>query len=221
MVDSRSKQTTKTSKATPKAKAVPKPAASGATQACPWCGSDPIYVSYHDTEWGVPEYDNQALLAKLILDGAQAGLSWITILKKRDGYYRAFDQFNAEKMARYTDKKLEKLMLDEGIVRNRLKIKSARQNAQAYLQIMKNGGPNGEKDFSEFLWSFVGGKPIQNNPHSMSDVPAFSPEAEAMSKALKKAGFNFVGPTIVYAFMQAVGMVNDHLITCPRHAELT
>ncbi|WP_416456044.1 DNA-3-methyladenine glycosylase I [Saccharophagus degradans] len=190
-------------------------------QACPWCGSDPIYVHYHDTEWGVPEYDNQALLAKLILDGAQAGLSWITILKKRDGYYRAFDQFNPEKMARYTDAKLEKLMLDDGIVRNRLKIKSARQNAQAYLRIMKNGGPNGEKDFSEFLWSFVGGQPIQNNYHSMSDVPAYSLEAEAMSKALKKAGFNFVGPTIVYAFMQAVGMVNDHLVSCPRHAVLS
>lgn len=189
-------------------------------QTCPWCGTDPIYVEYHDTEWGVPEYDNRALFEKLLLDGAQAGLSWITILKKREGYRRAYDQFNPEKMARYTDKKLERLMQDEGIVRNRLKIKSARQNAQAYLKIMKDGGPNGEKDFSEFLWGFVGGAPIQNAFRSMEDVPAFTSEAEAMSKALKKAGFNFVGPTIVYAFMQAVGMVNDHLISCPRYSEL-
>lgn len=191
-----------------------------ATQTCPWCGTDPIYVQYHDTEWGVPEYDNRALFEKLLLDGAQAGLSWITILKKREGYRRAYDQFNPEKMARYTDKKLDKLMLDEGIVRNRLKIQSARQNAQAYLAIMEQGGPNGEKDFADYLWGFVGGAPIQNQRRTMGDVPTTTPEAEAMSRSLKKMGFNFVGPTIVYAFMQAVGMVNDHLVSCPRHAEL-
>ena len=179
---------------------------------CPWCGNDSLYVSYHDTEWGVPVRDSQALFAKLILDGAQAGLSWITILRKREGYYRAFANLEPVKLARFTDQKLEKLMLDPGIVRNRLKISSVRQNAQAYLALEKQG-----IDFSEFLWSFVGGKPIQNRLESMAEAPTTSPEAEAMSKALKKAGFNFVGPTIVYAFMQAVGMVNDHLITCPRH----
>lgn len=183
-------------------------------QRCPWCGTDPIYVDYHDNEWGVPDYTDEGLFEKLILDGAQAGLSWITILKKREGYRRAFDQFNIEKMARYTDLKLEKLAQNPEIVRNKLKIKSARQNARAFLEIS-------EKDtFSHFLWQFVEGKPIQNHFNSMQEVPVLTVESEAMSKALKKAGFSFVGPTIVYAFMQAVGMVNDHLITCPRHAHV-
>lgn len=184
-----------------------------ADRRCGWCGSDPLYVEYHDREWGVPERDDRALLEKLILDGAQAGLAWITILRKREGYRQAFDQFDPEKMARYTDKKLERLMQNPAIVRNRLKIASARQNARAYLQMM-NGG---EQTFTDFLWQFVDGVPIQNNWKTLAEIPVSTPQAEAMSKALKKAGFNFVGPTIVYAFMQAVGMVNDHLVTCTRH----
>ncbi len=184
------------------------------TKRCAWCGSDPLYVDYHDNEWGVPEYDSQKLFGKLILDGAQAGLSWITILRKREGYLKAFDGFDPDRMARYTDKKLEKLMLDPGIVRNRLKIASARRNAHAYLRLRDSG-----IDFSEYLWEFVGGQPIQNACKSMDDIPATSPEAEAMSKSLKKEGFNFVGPTIVYAFMQAVGMVNDHMVSCFRYED--
>lgn len=182
---------------------------------CSWCGDDPVYVAYHDDEWGVPIYDSQELFAKLILDGAQAGLSWITILRKREGYYKAFDGLVPEKMARYSEKKIEKILLDPGIVRNRLKVQSAVKNAKAYLALQKQG-----IDFSDFLWSFVGGKPIQNKRGTMKQVPAVTEEAEAMSKALKKAGFNFVGPTIVYAFMQAVGMVNDHLVTCPQYKKL-
>ena len=181
---------------------------------CDWCGDDPLYCNYHDTEWGVPEWDDQRLFAKLILDGAQAGLSWVTILKKRDEYYRSFDNFDPNKMAQYSDATLEKLMENTGIVRNRLKIQSARQNARAYLKLQADG-----HRFSEYLWSFVDGKPIVNRWKSMSELPTTTPEAEAMSKALKKAGFNFVGPTIVYAFMQAVGMVNDHLLTCFRHKD--
>lgn len=185
------------------------------TQRCSWCGHEPIYVDYHDNEWGVPIRDSEELFAKLILDGAQAGLAWITILRKREGYYRAFDGLKPELMARYTEKKIEKLLLDPGIVRNRLKVNSAVKNARAWLKIME-----GEKTFSEFLWQFVGDAPIQNKWRTMNQVPALTSEAEAMSKALKKAGFSFVGPTIVYAFMQAVGMVNDHLVGCFRHAEL-
>lgn len=183
-------------------------------QRCEWPGDDELYQSYHDNEWGVPVYDDRELFEKLILDGAQAGLSWITILRKREGYRKAFDQFNPEKMARYTDKKLEKLMQDPGIVRNRLKIKSARQNARAYLDIQESS-----EGFSQFLWQFVKGKPIQNQWQNLREVPTSTQEAEQMSKALKKAGFSFVGPTIVYAFMQAVGMVNDHTVDCFRHRE--
>lgn len=179
---------------------------------CSWCGESPLYQAYHDNEWGVPEWDDQALLEKLILDGAQAGLSWITILKKRDAYRRAYDNFNPEKMARWTDAKLAALRQDPGIVRNRLKIESARRNARAYLAIQE-----GPESFSQFLWKFVGGEPIQNQWQKTSDVPVVSAEAEAMSNALKKAGFSFTGPVIVYAFMQAVGMVNDHLVSCHRH----
>jgi len=185
-------------------------------QRCSWCGEDPLYVAYHDEEWGVPNYNSQELYAKLILDGAQAGLSWITILRKREGYYEAFDGLIPEKVARFSEKKIEKILQNPGIVRNRLKVNSAVRNAKAYLALQKQG-----IDFSEFLWGFVGGKPIQNNRQTMKQVPASTKEAEEMSKALKKAGFNFVGPTIVYAFMQAVGMVNDHLITCPQHKKLS
>jgi DNA-3-methyladenine glycosylase I len=175
---------------------------------CSWCGSDPLYCGYHDDEWGVPEWDSRALFEKLLLDGFQAGLSWITILRKRDAFRKAFDGFEPERMARYTPKKLEKLMQDEGIVRNRAKIQSSVSNARAYLAI---------PDFSAYIWGFVDGKPVQNRFKSMGQVPAATPIAEAMSKDLRKRGFNFCGPTIVYAFMQACGLVNDHMIGCHRH----
>ena len=175
---------------------------------CSWCGSDPLYVHYHDTDWGVPEYDSRALFEKLLLDGFQAGLSWITILRKRDNFRLAFDNFEAEKMARYAPAKLESLMQDAGIVRNRLKIEASVTNAQAYLAI---------PDFSAYLWDFVDGVPVQNQLRSMAEVPAKTLLAEKVSKDLLKRGFRFVGPTIVYAFMQACGLVNDHLVDCHRH----
>ena len=182
---------------------------------CTWCGSDPLYVKYHDEEWGVPVYDDRLLFAKLILDGAQAGLSWITILRKRENYWAAFDNFDVEKIARYDDAKVAELMNNAGIVRNRQKINATIKNAQAYLRLVDEG-----ISFSEYLWSFVGGKPIVNALRSEADYVATSPESEAMSKALKKRGFSFVGPTICYAFMQAVGMVNDHLVTCFCYEEI-
>lgn len=175
---------------------------------CNWCGTDPLYVAYHDTEWGVPEYDSRALFEKLQLDGFQAGLSWITILRKRDNFRKAFDDFDPQVIARYTQKKLDALMQDAGIVRNRLKIEASVTNAQAYLAI---------PDFSAYLWSFVDGQPVQNRLRSMSDIQAKTPLAEKISKDLLKRGFRFVGPTIVYAFMQACGLVNDHLVSCHRH----
>ena len=181
---------------------------------CTWCGEDPLYVRYHDEEWGVPEYDDQRLIAKLILDGAQAGLSWITILRKRDNYWQAFDNFDPEKIARYDDAKIAELLQNPGIVRNRLKVQSAVKNAQGYLEIMEKEG-----SFSQFLWQFVDGQPIQNSWRSMNEVPTETKESRAMSKALKQYCFSFVGPTIVYAFMQAVGLCNDHLVQCFRHAE--
>ncbi len=175
---------------------------------CTWCGTDPIYVAYHDTEWGVPEYDSRALFEKLQLDGFQAGLSWITILRKREAFRKAFDDFDPVKMARYKPAKLERLMNDAGIVRNRLKIDASVSNAQAYLAI---------PDFSAYLWNFIDGRPLQNKLHSMKEVPAMTPLAEKISKDMKKRGFRFVGPTIIYAFMQACGLVNDHMIDCHRH----
>ena len=175
---------------------------------CTWCGTDPIYVAYHDTEWGVPEYDSRALFEKLQLDGFQAGLSWITILRKREAFRKAFDDFDPVKMARYKPAKLERLMNDTGIVRNRLKIEASVSNAQAYLAM---------PDFSAYLWNFMDGKPLQNKLRSMKEVPAMTPLAEKISKDMKKRGFRFVGPTIVYAFMQACGLVNDHMIDCHRH----
>ena len=181
---------------------------------CPWCGDDPIYVDYHDTVWGVPEYDDLALFEKLCLDGQQAGLSWITILKKQASYRAAYDQFDPERIARYDDQKIESLLSDPGIIRNRLKVASIIRNAKGYLRLTANG-----TSFSDFLWSFVGGEPVQNQWTAFEDVPVFTDQAQAMSKALKQEGFNFVGPTIVYAFMQATGMVNDHLVHCPRHAQ--
>ena len=175
---------------------------------CSWCGTDPIYVAYHDTEWGVPEYDSRALFEKLQLDGFQAGLSWITILRKREAFRKAFDDFDPVKMARYKPPKLERLMNDAGIVRNRLKIEASVGNAQAYLAM---------PDFSAYLWNFMDGKPQQNKLRSMKEVPALTPLAEKISKDMKRRGFRFVGPTIVYAFMQACGLVNDHMIDCHRH----
>jgi DNA-3-methyladenine glycosylase I len=179
---------------------------------CDWCGSDPLYVAYHDSEWGVPVHDSKALFAKLILDGAQAGLSWITILRKRDRYYSAMDGLDPEKMACWTDRRIEKLLLDEGLVRNRLKMFSARQNAQAYLSLEAELG-----SFADYLWDHVDGEPIVNQFRTMQDLPAQTDLSKQLGKDLKKRGFNFVGPTIVYAFMQAVGLVNDHLVTCFRH----
>ena len=180
---------------------------------CPWPKQDPLYVAYHDEEWGVPEYDDRALFEKLILDGFQAGLSWITILRKRENFRRAFDDFQPEKIARYTPKKIERLMQDAGIVRNRAKIEGAVASARSYLDIMENG-----PGFSMLLWDFLDGKPKVNQFRSIKQVPAETDISRKMSKELIGRGFKFVGPTIVYAFMQAVGMVNDHLVTCHRHA---
>lgn len=180
---------------------------------CDWCGTDPLYIEYHDTEWGVPEFDDRQLFAKLILDGAQAGLSWITILRKRESYWEAFDRFDPEKIVRYDDAKIAELLQNPGIVRNKLKVQSAIKNARGYLDIMEQDG-----SFSQFLWQFVDGRPIQNSWKTMAEVPTQTAESDAMSKTLKKQGFTFVGPTIIYAFMQAVGMVNDHLVECHRHA---
>ena len=179
-------------------------------QRCAWCGNDPLYVHYHDHVWGRPVADGQELFEKLCLDGQQAGLSWITILRKQESYRAAFDHFDAEKIVRYDDAKIEALLQDPGIIRNRLKVHSIIRNARGYLEFAERG-----ESFSEFLWSFVGGRPIINEREGLTDIPAITPEAEAMSRALKKRGFNFVGPTICYAFMQAVGMVNDHMLNCP------
>jgi DNA-3-methyladenine glycosylase I len=181
---------------------------------CAWCSNDELYQSYHDNIWGRPRWDSQDLFAKLCLDGQQAGLSWITILKKEHTYYEAYDDFNAEKIVHYDAIKVETLMQNPGIVRNKLKINSVIKNAKGYLEIEAKEG-----SFSEFIWSFVSGKTIQNSWQSKEDVPVSTPASEAMSKALKKRGFSFVGPTICYAFMQAVGMVNDHTVTCPQWNE--
>ena len=183
---------------------------------CPWPGDDSKMIQYHDEEWGLPVYDDRLLFAKLILDGAQAGLSWSTILNKRQNYWDAFDNFDAEKIARYDEKKFAELMHNPGIVRNRLKIKATIKNAQAYLELQEELGA-----FSDYVWGFVGGAPIKNKWTSIAQLPAKTPESEAMSKALKKRGFSFVGPTICYAFMQAVGMVNDHIVDCFRYNEVS
>lgn len=182
---------------------------------CSWCGTDPLYVAYHDTEWGVPEHDNAALFEKLLLDGFQAGLSWITILRKREAFRTAFDHFDAERIARFDARHIERLMQNAGIVRNRAKITGAVASAKAYLALREAGS-----SFSEHLWQFVGGKPQRNRRRMGEQLPAQSPESLAMSRNLKKHGFSFVGPTICYAFMQAVGMVNDHVVTCPRYKEV-
>ncbi|HAX09764.1 MAG TPA: DNA-3-methyladenine glycosylase I [Marinobacter hydrocarbonoclasticus] len=184
------------------------------TGRCPWCGTDPLYVHYHDTVWGRPEYDNQALFEKLCLDGQQAGLSWITILRKQESYRQAYAGFDPEQIVRFDEDDIARLLADPGIIRNRLKVHSIIRNARGFLALRDQG-----ISFSEFLWQFVDGRPIQNRWQALAEVPVTTPESEAMSKALKKAGFNFVGPTIVYAFMQATGMVNDHLVSCHTHTE--
>ena len=181
---------------------------------CHWCGDDPLYQAYHDEEWGVAEHDDRRLFEFLILEGAQAGLSWITILRKREAYRKAFAGFDPVMVARFTDGDLAKLMLDEGIVRNRLKISSARDNAKAFLAVQKDFG-----SFDAYVWGFIGGKPKVNRPRSHAEVPAVTPEAEALSKSLKKRGFRFVGPTIMYAYMQSMGLVDDHIAGCWKAAD--
>ncbi|MBF2753908.1 MAG: DNA-3-methyladenine glycosylase I [Gammaproteobacteria bacterium AqS3] len=183
---------------------------------CPWClGQFPEYVAYHDTEWGVPNHDDAVHFEFLILEGAQAGLSWATILKRRAGYRKAFAGFDAEKVARFTPRKIESLMQDEGIIRNRLKITSAVSNAKLFLQVQGEFG-----SFDEYIWGFVGGSPKINRRRRMADVPARSRESDALSADMKKRGFKFCGSVIMYAHMQALGLVNDHLINCFRHAEV-
>ncbi|RLE03399.1 MAG: DNA-3-methyladenine glycosylase I [Bacteroidetes bacterium] len=182
---------------------------------CEWSGSDPLYIAYHDREWGVPVHDDRLLFEFLILEGAQAGLSWLTILKKRDNYRKAFDNFDFERIAKYTETELKRLLADSGIVRNRLKINSAIKNAQGVLAIQEE-----YESLDSYLWRFIDGTPIQNARKSMAELPAKTELSEAMSRDLKKRGFNFVGPTICYAFMQAVGMVNDHTTDCFRYQEI-
>jgi len=182
---------------------------------CPWVSDDPVYVAYHDTEWGVPEYHDRALFEKLVLDGFQAGLSWIIILRKRENFRRAFDGFDPERIARYREARLARILADPGIVRNRQKVAATVKNAKAYLAFRKEHG-----SFSDHLWSFTGGRTVAHEIRRLSDYPARSPESEAMSNDLVKRGFGFVGPTICYAFMQAVGMVNDHSMDCFRRKEL-
>jgi len=181
---------------------------------CPWPGEDPLYVAYHDDEWGVPEYDNRALYEKLVLDGFQAGLSWITILRKRENFCRAFDGFAPEEVARYGERQIGRLLKDEGIVRSRAKIEAAIRGARAWLDIMEKE-PGG---FAGVIWKHVDGVPQVNRYSSSKEIPAETPMSQALSKDLKQRGFGFCGPVIVYAFAQAVGMVNDHLVTCYRHA---
>lgn len=181
---------------------------------CDWVGNDPVYIDYHNNEWGKPIYDDALLFEFLLLDSFQAGLSWITILKKRENFRKAFDNFDAEKIAAYSDDKFESLMQDAGIIRNRLKIKSAILNAKLYLDIVNNEG-----SFSDYIWSFVGGKPIINHWKTKSEVPVSTPQSDAMSKDMKKRGFKFVGTTICYAFMQAAGLVNDHTTDCFKYSD--
>ncbi len=179
---------------------------------CPWA-TTPLYFAYHDTEWGVPQHDDRRLFESLVLDGAQAGLSWLTILNKRENYRRAFDAFDPARIARYDARRVARLLADPGIVRNRLKIMSAIRNAQATLAVQREFG-----SLDRYLWSFVGGRPVQHAWRRARQIPVRTPESDAMSRDLRRRGFSFVGSTICYAFMQATGMVNDHLVTCPRHA---
>jgi DNA-3-methyladenine glycosylase I len=182
---------------------------------CSWCGKDALYVAYHDQEWGVPLHDEQKLFEFLILEGAQAGLSWLTILKKRDAYRKAYYQFDIEKVARFNSRSIERLMNNPGIVRNRLKIEASINNARAFIEVQNEFG-----SFDKFIWQYVDHQPIQNQWKRLRDIPALTRESEQMSKDLQQRGFRFVGPTICYAFMQAVGMVNDHVTGCFRHKQV-
>jgi DNA-3-methyladenine glycosylase I len=182
---------------------------------CGWGESNPTYLRYHDEEWGVPVHNDGRLFEMLILEGTQAGLSWLIVLRKREEYRKAFNNFDASRIARYTEKKVQGLLLNPGIIRNRLKIIAAIDNAKAFLKVQKEFG-----SFDKFLWSFVGGRPRQNRFKRLKEIPNRTPESDAMSRELKKRGFRFVGSTICYAFMQAVGMVNDHLVVCYRHKEI-
>ena len=187
----------------------------GTPKRCGWCGDDPLYVAYHDREWGVPLADDRTLFEFLVLEGAQAGLSWATILKKREGYRRAFAGFDPERVARFDERKVASLLADPGIVRNRLKVASAIGNARAFLAVQEEHG-----SFARYIWGFVDGRPIQNRRRRLAELPASTPLAETLSKDLKRRGFRFVGPTIVYAHMQAPGRVSDHLVGCVRHSEV-
>jgi DNA-3-methyladenine glycosylase I len=182
---------------------------------CQWAGSDPLYIEYHDKEWGVPVHDDRKIFEMLVLEGAQAGLNWLTVLRKRENYRKAFDNFDPRKVAKYDSEKFQKLLATEGIIRNKLKIRSAIQNARAFLEVQKEFG-----SFDAYIWQFVGGRPICNSWKSLSELPAQTAESEAMSNDLKRRGFSFVGPTICYAHMQATGMVNDHVVTCFRYKEV-
>ena len=182
---------------------------------CDWVSTDPLYLDYHDNEWGVPQYDDQKLFEMLCLEGAQAGLSWITVLKKRAHYSKVFDNFNAKKIAHYTDKKRQELLSDAGIIRNKLKVNAFIVNAGIYLEITK------DQSFKDYIWQFVDGKPIRNNWQTIQDVPVTTPQSDAMSKQLRKDGFKFIGSTICYAFMQATGMVNDHTMDCFCYKKIT
>lgn len=186
------------------------------TSRCGWCGDDPLYVKYHDEEWGVPVRDDQTLFEFLLLEGAQAGLAWITVLRKREGYRALFNDFDPARVARFTDKRLDKLLLDPRIIRNKLKVYGARKNARAFLEVQEEYG-----SFSDYIWGFVDGKPIQNQWKSLKTVPATTPLSDTVSKDMKKRGFTFVGSTIMYAHMQATGMVNDHTTDCFRHRQCT
>ncbi len=188
---------------------------SAAPGRCPWPGEDPLYIAYHDDEWGVPEFDDRALYEKLILDGFQAGLSWITILRKRENFRRAFDGFDPHKIARYGERQLGRLLNDEGIIRSRTKIEAAIRGARLWLDIQEKE-PGG---FSKLIWKHVDGRPQINHYQSIEDVPAKTAMSEGLAKELKQRGFNFCGPVIVYAFAQAIGMVNDHIVSCHRHKE--
>lgn len=182
---------------------------------CGWSISDPLMIDYHDNEWGVPVHDDRKHFEMIVLDGAQAGLSWQTVLKKREAYREAFDKFDFRKVARYDDKKVKELLNNPGIIRNRLKVGSAIKNANALLEVREEFGT-----FDKYIWQFVGGSPMHNTWKSLKELPAKTPESDAMSKDMKKRGFNFVGSTICYAYMQAAGMVNDHTVECFRHKEL-
>jgi DNA-3-methyladenine glycosylase I len=200
---------------TPKAITAPAAPTAGPATRCTWCGTDPLYVAYHDLEWGVPVHDDRLLFEFLVLEGAQAGLSWLTVLRKREAYRDAFDGFDPERVARYTPRRIEKLLTNPGIIRNRLKVESAVKNAKAFLAVQDEFG-----SFDAYMWTFVDGRPRQNAWRSLKELPPRTPDSDRMSKDMLRRGFSFVGSTICYAHMQAVGMVNDHVVDCFRHRQI-